>query len=154
MGRSLRTRLDLFKPNHEKQVVDQQAHQKSNHDKHCKHRQFSGDLILAKNFSSGPKWLAGVIVEVLGPLSYQIKLDDNRIIKRHVDHLLTRSEFKEPTLDDEVLPGPVLTQDNSPVVANDTATASSSPQDTVTSSQAERRYPQRQHLRKPERYQT
>ena len=99
--------------------------------------------------------LADVIVEVLGPLSYQIKLDDNRIIRRHVDHLLTRNEFKESTLDDEVLPGPVLTQDNSPVVANDTATASSPPQDTVTSSQAaERRYPQRQHHRKPERYQT
>ena len=37
MGRSLRTRLDLLKPNHEKQVVDQQAHQKCKHDKHCKH---------------------------------------------------------------------------------------------------------------------
>ena len=55
MGRSLR---DLLKPNHEKQVVDQQAHQKSNHDKHCKHQQFSeGDLILAKNCSLGLKWL-------------------------------------------------------------------------------------------------
>ena len=86
MGRSLRTRLDLLKPDHEKQVVDQQAHQKSNHDRHCKHRQFSeGDLILAKNFSSGLMWLAGVIVEVLGPLSYRIKLDDNRIFKRHVN---------------------------------------------------------------------
>ena len=75
MGRSLCIGLDLLKPNHETQVVDQQAHQKSNHDKHCKHRQFSeGDLILAKNFPSGPMWLAGVIVEVLRPLSYQIKL--------------------------------------------------------------------------------
>ena len=120
----------------------------------CKHQQFSEGV--AKNFSSGPKRLAGVIVEVLGPLSYQIKVDDNRIIKRHVDHLFTCSEFKKPTLDDEVLSGPVFTQDNSPAVTNDTAVAThmSSPHDTVTSSQAaEHHYPQCQHRRKPERYQ-
>ena len=98
-------------------------------------------------------WLAGVIiVEVLRPLSYRIKLDDNHIIKRYVDHLLTRSEFNESTLDDEVLPVPVLIQDNSPDTA--IATHTSSPaRDTVTSSQsAERRYPKCQHRRRPERY--
>ena len=53
MGRSLRTRLDLLRPSHETQVLDQQAHQKLNHDKNCKEQQFTkGELVLAKNFSS------------------------------------------------------------------------------------------------------
>ena len=36
MGRSLCTRLDLLKPDHATQVLEQQAHQKNHHDKHCK----------------------------------------------------------------------------------------------------------------------
>ena len=53
MGRSLRTRLDLLKPDYATQVLEQQAHQKNHHDKHCKERQLlEGELVLAKNFSS------------------------------------------------------------------------------------------------------
>ena len=36
MGRSLHINPDLLRPNHETQVLDQQAHQKSNHDKTVK----------------------------------------------------------------------------------------------------------------------
>ena len=51
MGRSLGFRLDLLKPDHGTQVINQQAHQKCYFDKHCKQRQFmEGDLILAQNF--------------------------------------------------------------------------------------------------------
>ena len=110
MGRSLRTRLDLLRPNHETQVLDQQAHQKFNHDKNCKEQQFKkGELVLAKNFSSGPKWFTGVIEAVLGPLSYLIKLDDGCTIKRHIDHLLNHSDCEEPSVDDELPLGPTLT---------------------------------------------
>ena len=114
--------------------------------------------MLAKNFSSGPKWLPGVIVEVLVPLSYQVKLDDSRIIKRHVDHLLNRSsanDCNEPTFDDEIPPGPVFTQETSPQVDNETSSTTHPlpTPNTVTPSQpVERRYPQRQHRRKPNRY--
>ena len=158
MGRSLRTRLDLLRPNHETQVLDQQAHQKSNHDKNCKERQFTeGELVLAKNFSSGPKWFTGVIEAVLRPLSYLIKLEDGRIIKRHIDHLLNHSDCKEPSVDDELPLGPTLTQETSPVVNSETSSNSTgesnvSTPETVTPPQSvERRYPQRQH-RKPDRY--
>ena len=69
--------------------------------------------MLAKNFSSGPKWFTGVVEAVLGPLSYLIKLEDGRIIKRHIDHLLNHSDCKEPSVDDELPLGPTLTQETS-----------------------------------------
>ena len=54
MGRPLCTRLDLLKPNHESQVVDQQAQQKANHDRHSKEQELTdGQCVLAKNFRSG-----------------------------------------------------------------------------------------------------
>ena len=60
MGRSLRSRLDLLRPNHETQVLDQQAHQKSSHDKNCKERQFTeGELVLAKSFLQAQSGLLG-----------------------------------------------------------------------------------------------
>jgi len=77
MGRSLHTRLDLLKPNHETQVVDRQAQQKVNHDEHSKKQEFTdGQFVLVKNFCPGPKWMPRVIVEILGPLSYQVKFND------------------------------------------------------------------------------
>ena len=73
MATSLHIRLDILRSNHETQVLDQQVYQKSNHDINCKERQFKeGELVLAKNFSSGPiaKWFTGVVEAVLLPLSY------------------------------------------------------------------------------------
>ena len=71
--------------------------------------------MLAKKFSSGPKWFIGVIEAVLGLLLYLIKLDDGCTIKRHIDYLLNCSDYKKP-VDDELPLGPTLTQDTTPVV--------------------------------------
>ena len=65
--------------------------------------------MLAKNFSSGSKWLTGVIEAVLGPLSYFIKLDYGRTIKGHIAHLLNHSEHEKSSVDDELPVGPTLT---------------------------------------------
>lgn len=67
MDRSLCTRLELLKLTHETQVVDQQAQQKANHDKHSREWEFTDEqLVLVKNFYLGLKWMPGVIVEALG----------------------------------------------------------------------------------------
>ena len=44
-----------------------------------------------KNFPTGDNWLQGTIVKVSGPLSFQVKLQDGRIVRRHVDHIIQRS---------------------------------------------------------------
>jgi hypothetical protein len=89
-NRKVRTRLDLVHPSVERRVVQKQSQQKLNHD-HAEVRSYQvGDLVSIKNFSVGPKWLAGVVAQITGPLSYVVKLTDGRLLKRHVDHVLPR----------------------------------------------------------------
>ena len=33
------------------------------------------------------KWIPGEIVDVTGPLSYSIQIENGKIIRRHVDHI-------------------------------------------------------------------
>ena len=44
-----------------------------------------GDTVYVENFSHGPKWLAGTVEEIRGPLTYMVKLTDDKIVRRHVD---------------------------------------------------------------------
>ena len=73
LKRQIRTRLDLLRPNCESQVQKQQANQKMWHDQHAHARQFFlGQTVMAQNLRPGPKWVPGVVVECLGPLSYLV----------------------------------------------------------------------------------
>ena len=53
----------------------------------------------ARNFgtSSGQKWLLAVIVEVTGPVSFMVRLQDNRLVRCHVDHVRPRVESETTT---------------------------------------------------------
>lgn len=42
------------------------------------------------------KWISGVVLQSVGPLSYMIQLDDGTLWKRHVDHIRQRV-VKPPT---------------------------------------------------------
>ena len=84
----MRTRLDLLKPDAKHHVAERQAQQKADHDQHARVRQFSvGDIVMAKNFRSGPNWLPATVVERLGPLSYLVETADKLLWRRHVDHV-------------------------------------------------------------------
>ena len=88
-----RIRLDLLKPSLETVVNVKQANQKLHHDSHSKARHFSsGQAIMARVFTGNNKWLPGTIMSSLGPLSYQLTLENGKIIKRHIDHLRQRPE--------------------------------------------------------------
>lgn len=174
MGRPLRTRLDLLKPNHESQVVDQQAQQKANHDRHSKEQELTdGQFVLAKNFCSGLKWMPGVIVEVLGPLSYHVKLTDRQILKQHADHLLHHTgindndELCRTQLNDEIPSGPIpqegspqetsstISVDREAPVSNANSTGENDTTSNTTPLQTEQHcYPKCQNCRKPARYTT
>ena len=49
-----------------------------------------GDSVWAMNFLGQPKWVAAVIENRLGPLTFALRLQDNRVWKRHQDHLRER----------------------------------------------------------------
>ena len=85
----LKTRLDLLKPNVGRRVISQQWLQKSHHDR-CSHdRAFSvGQAVFVRDYRVNfPKWSAGHILKLLGPLSYLISLNDGVVVHRHADQI-------------------------------------------------------------------
>ena len=54
---------------------------------------YMGDPVRIINFSkhAKDKWLAGVVTDKHGPLTYLITLDDGRIFRRHLDHIRLRT---------------------------------------------------------------
>ena len=102
MGRRLRSKLDLLYPELSDRVEREQRRQKQFHDSGKPARVFTvGDHVYAKNFSNtGPKWLPGAVIEVTGPLSYQIQLQDETIVRRHVDSVRNRVHSSSVSTDD------------------------------------------------------
>ena len=45
---------------------------------------------MGRNFATGVSWLPGIVVEREGNNVVKIKLDDERIWRRHVDHVIKR----------------------------------------------------------------
>lgn len=92
LGRIPRSQLDLLKPELSDKVRVKQESQKNYHDQHSKPRSFEvDDPVFVKDFPSGKKWLTGTVSEVKGPLTYLVTLSDGRIVRRHVDHIRSRT---------------------------------------------------------------
>ena len=92
MGRHPRSLLDNLYPDIPEKVKLRQDKQKISHDSTKPLRNFTvGDTVFAENFTGKtPKWIAGTIAEVTGPLSYIVGLPDRTIIRRHVDCIRCR----------------------------------------------------------------
>ncbi|KAJ8417499.1 hypothetical protein AAFF_G00223420 [Aldrovandia affinis] len=90
MGRSLRSRLDLLKPDIRKHVQDEQC---SPSQLQRKLRTFDvGQRVLARDYRSpNQKWQSGEILSQTGPLSYTVSVGPNMVWRRHVDQLLDAS---------------------------------------------------------------
>ena len=79
MGRRLRSQFDLLYPNVEARVQRSQERQKFYHDAHAQSREFTPNTpVYARNFGRGQVWLTGKVIEVRGPPSVSIELDDGR----------------------------------------------------------------------------
>ena len=88
VGRELRTKLDLLKPDINRRVCEKQARQKEDHDKRVIYRSFTaGEKVMVKNFRSGDNWLPATVTQQNGPLSYTVCTSDGQIWKHHVDHI-------------------------------------------------------------------
>ena len=88
MGRRLRTRWDLLKPDIGVTVRDKPLQQKIGHDRSVPVRSFQvGQEVMARNFRAGAAWIPGVIAQQLGPVTYLVNVSEGRHWKRHVDHI-------------------------------------------------------------------
>ena len=138
LGRPLRTRLDLLRPNVSSQVLGKQASQKLHHDLHSKSRDFvPGQIVMVRDYRPNTdRWVRGKIVNQLGPVTYEVNIQ-GKVAKRHVDQLRILpgpgqegdTTIDEPVEDNFEYPGPVQPVSQHPT--EDQAPLSS------------RRYPQR-----------
>ena len=97
MGRRPRSCLDLALPDMSSKVQRKQQTQKFNHDQRAKSRTIQArNTVNVRNFPAGNGWLPGIIVEANGPLSFQIKLQDGRVVKQHIDHIIHCSNSLTP----------------------------------------------------------
>jgi len=92
LGRQVRTRLDLFRPNVDGRVAGKQADQKAHHDSHAKPRElFLGQRVMVRNTQAGQAWVPGTVIECTEPLSYMVQIA-GKLWKSHVDHLREMGE--------------------------------------------------------------
>ena len=88
LGRSVRTRLDLLKPNLQEHVEAKQAKQKEQHDAHAKCPVFKVDQnVMVKNRQAGPSWIPGKIMQQVGPLTFLVDVYADNLWKCHVHQL-------------------------------------------------------------------
>ena len=92
LGRKLKTKLDLMRPDVRRRVEEKQARQKKGHDLKSKERVFRvGEAVWFKDHRRGHlSWAKGTIKKVLGAQMYLVAQKDGKIRKRHGDQLQTR----------------------------------------------------------------
>ena len=156
-----RTRLDLLFPQIADRVENQQSRQTKLHDRTAQQRNFTqGQAVYARNFREGERWIPGYVVEVTGPVSYNIELEDGRHWKRHQDHIRSRlvvsNDSSDIPIPDTTLSGtpsesfPVLPE--SPPMNSTSSPVEPESQLQPSVSEQSRRYPVRER-RPPERFQ-
>jgi len=99
MGRNIRTRLDILKPNLRKRVEDKQQNRELRSSHSPERKLELGQAVVARNYRAGNKWVPGIITAHSGPLSYEVKVAPNTVWRRHVDQL--RESAVTPNLNKE-----------------------------------------------------
>ena len=78
--------------------MSRQAKQKAQHDKHAKSRSLvPGAAVLARDYGGADKWVPGIVLQRLGPITYSIEISNGRIVKRHIDQLKPRVKARTPS---------------------------------------------------------
>ena len=91
LGWQVLTRLDLLRLELASHVEGRQAVQKEQHDHHAHARSIEvGQPVMVKNMRPGDLWIPGVVMRLLGPLTYLVDVGEGRAWKRHIDHLKIR----------------------------------------------------------------
>ena len=122
-GRRLRTHLDVLKPDLSRKVIRNNEHQKNWYNIRVNQRDFKvGDLVYARNYATGPKWLPGKIVESSGNVLFTVALMDGRQVRKHTDQLIKRYADSNDQADEEQ-----LDHDDIPVSSNNEDSTNTAP---------------------------
>ena len=56
---------------------------------------YNGVRVYVRNYNRGPPWVAGVVQSQTSSLSYTIKLEDERVVKQHLDQIRKTLQLKK-----------------------------------------------------------
>ena len=86
-------------------MISKQADQKTRHDQRSKLRcLLPGQSVIVRDFRHHNKWIPGVVLRKLGPVTYCVKVTNGKILKRHIDHLSKQLEPAIPTMSETDTP--------------------------------------------------
>ena len=85
-----------------------------------------GDPVFVKNFAAGPAWFPASVIQITGPVSAKVQLDQSNVVwNRHFDHIRERHILKapsipenHPTVDQTSEPEPTIVEPNAPDLAS------------------------------------
>lgn len=100
LKRSLRTRFHLMQPDLKRDVVMKQAGHKVQHDQHSRNKEFTpGSNVLVRVYRGPNKWISGIVLQKLGPVTYSVEIEPGKIVKRHTNQLRTRDSMPNTAID-------------------------------------------------------
>jgi transposase InsO family protein len=152
LGRNLRTRLRLIKPDIQINVSRNQMNTTFQEKRTKNSRYFEdGQSVIARDYrGKGNKWTSGIIKEREGPLMYKVEIEPGTIWRRHINQLRD-SEINENNIEEPEIVLPSVNTSSTTVTditVNDSA-KNSNTETSEINNPIERRYPER--IRKPPR---
>ena len=97
---SLRTRFHLMRPDLKRDVVMKQAGHKVQHDQHSRNKEFTpGSNVLVRVYRGPNKWISGIVLQKLGPVTYSVEIEPGKNVKRHTNQLRTRDSMPNTAID-------------------------------------------------------
>lgn len=101
LGRRLRGRLDLLRPDTADVVRTAQRASERRSKRHAPRQAEQGTEVLVRDYARGAhKWAEGLVLAREGPVSYVVRTSDGRTHKRHVDQLhFRKSRFTLSDID-------------------------------------------------------
>ena len=101
-GCTIRTTLNLLKPQVETQVLKQQSRSIQNHDRTARDREFAvGQPVFTRQYLGPRKWVGSVISRRIGPLLYDVQIRD-QIISKHSSQLLSNRAHHQDLSDQQL----------------------------------------------------
>ena len=100
MGRRLVTAFDLLKSEVGRKV--RRAQNKMVEQGGSRKVEFrQGDRVIVLGFGRG-KWVSGVVESILGPVTFQIRLEDGKFVKRHANQMRHKYDTDYPVDETEL----------------------------------------------------